>query len=389
VKWKGGWEPLQVIPETIRVRGAAPQVLDVKVSRHGPIFFEDPAHHVAYALKSSMMSPGTAEYLGALRLDQATSARECLSSSRFLRAPATNLVCADADGNIAFRVSAAVPSRTGWNGRLPVSGTGQYEWGEFRDDLPDEYNPERGWIATANNNVQPPGMKNPIFFSSRGPFRRYERIAALLRAGKNFSRDDVRRIIQDTHNTEADELLPRFRGWIGSTPVLERARAIVAAWDGEMKRDSAAAALFVTWRGAVSNPQPDQAAVEAGLVSAIAALERAQGSDWNQWRWGAINRSTFPHPLIAAYDLPSVQRDGGGGTVHAIGSVYQLITDFSNLDRSLVTIAPGQSGQPASPFYGNLIDTWARRELFPLAFSRPAVDAQTRYRLTLTPRAAK
>src|SRR5262249_53263856 len=105
VKWKGAWEPLRAVTETINVRGAAPRTLTVKISRHGPIFYEDPAHHVAYALKTSMMAIGTAEYLGALRLDQATSAKECLTDSRFLRAPATNLVCADADGNVAFRVS--------------------------------------------------------------------------------------------------------------------------------------------------------------------------------------------------------------------------------------------------------------------------------------------
>jgi penicillin amidase len=389
VKWKDGWEPLRIERQTIAVRGQAPETLTVKISRHGPIFYEDAAHHIAYALKSSMMSPGTAEYLGALRLDQATSARECLSGSRYLRAPATNLVCADADGNIAFRVSAAVPRRANWNGRLPVSGTGQYEWGEFRDDLPEEYNPDRGWIATANNNVQPPDMKEPIFFSSGGRFRRYERIAALLRAGKNFARDDVRRIIQDIHNTEADDMLPRFQGWSGSAPAIERGRALIAGWDGEMKRDSAAAALFYTWRAAVREDNPDRSAIEAGLVKAIAELEQKQGADWSRWRWGAINRSTFPHPLVAAFDLPAVQRDGGGGTVHAIGSVYQLITDFSNLDNSLVTIAPGMSGQPGSPFYDNLLERWTRREHFPLAFSRSAVDAHAKFRLALRPSTAR
>ncbi len=393
VKWKGGWEPLQVTRETIAIRGAAPHVLTVKISRHGPIFYEDAAHHVAYAMKSSMMSPGTAEYLGALRLDQATSANQCLSDSRHLRAPATNLVCADADGNVAFRVSAAVPTRVGWNGRLPVPGTGKYEWGPFRDDLPQEYNPPRGWIATANNNVQPAGFANPIFFSSRGPFRRYDRIAALLARGKGFTRDDVRRIIQDTHNTEADDVLPWFRGWTASAPAVERARALLAAWDAEMRRDAAAPALYYTWRSVVSfeglsgaTGAARQTMIEAGLTKAIAGLEQSQGTDWTRWKWGAINRSTFPHPLVAAYDLPAAQREGGGGTVHAIGSVYQLITDFSNLNESLVTLAPGESGQPGSPFYSNMLDAWTRREHFRLAYTRAAVDANAKYRLTLRPR---
>lgn len=392
VRWNGRWEPLQIVKETIPVKGEKDVVLTVKIGRHGPLFHEDPAHHVAYALRTSMLARGTAEYLGALRLDQAASARECLTDSRYLRAPATNLVCADADGHVAFRVSAAVPERANWNGRLPVPGTGAFEWGPFRDDLPEEYDPARGWIATANNNVQPPGFKNPIFFSSQGLFRRYDRLASLLSSGTRFTLDDMRRIILDMHNTEADELQPLLRGWTASTADLEKARALIETWDGEMRRDSAAAALFMTWRAAINvgalkaSSGADRSRIaETGLREAIAKLERSQGADWGAWRWGRINRSAFPHPLVSAYDLPAVERDGGGGTVNAIGSVYRLITDFSDLDRSLVTIGPGESGQPGSPYYGNLLKSWSDRQLFQLAFSRPAVDAHTKHRLVLKP----
>ena len=157
VQWNGRWEPLRVISEEVRVKGAAPVTLELKFSRHGPIFFEDRAHHRAYALRSQLQERGTAEYLGGLRLDQATSARDCLTAANYMPMPPTNLVCADADGNISFRIAVFAPVRQGWTGRLPVPGTGKYEWGpERRTDLPSEYNPERGFIATANNETQPP-----------------------------------------------------------------------------------------------------------------------------------------------------------------------------------------------------------------------------------------
>ena len=57
---------------------------------------------------------------------------------------------------------------------------------------------------------------------------RYDRLAQLLSAGSRFTRDDVRRIILDQHNTEADEVLPWFRGWTGTTPERERARALLS-----------------------------------------------------------------------------------------------------------------------------------------------------------------
>ena len=36
----------------------------------------------------------------------------------------------------------------------------------------------------------------------------------------------------------------------------------------------------------------------------------------------------------------------------------------------MATNVPGQSGQPGSPFYGNLLPLWERGEYFPLAYSR-------------------
>jgi len=57
------------------------------------------------------------------------------------------------------------------------------------------------------------------------------------------------------------------------------------------------------------------------------------------------------------------------------------------LDRSLAIIAPGQSGQPESPFYDNLTEMWVRGEMFELPYSRDAVERSAAYRLVLKPRA--
>src|ERR1700752_1950546 len=114
-------------------------------------------------------------------------------------------------------------------------------------------------------------------------------------------------------------------------------------------------------------PAARRAQVEAGLQKAVAALAKSQGADETAWRWGRINFSVFKHPLVSTFDLPTMERDGGAETVNAIGAVYRLITDFSDPDQSMVTIGPGLSGQPGSPFYGNLLDAWARGEFFPLA----------------------
>jgi penicillin amidase len=93
----------------------------------------------------------------------------------------------------------------------------------------------------------------------------------------------------------------------------------------------------------------------------------------------------MPHALVRAYDIPPVERHGGSGFVAAVGATYREIIDMGNLDGSLATNVPGQSAQPYSPFYQNLVEGFGRAEYFPLAYSREAVEKVARYRLTLVP----
>jgi penicillin G amidase len=391
VSYRGTWEPLRMFTEEIRVKGEAePRRIEYRVSRHGPVFHVDEERGIAYALRSKLSEPGTAEYLGGLRLDQAETVDECLAESVYLKSPPTNLVCADADGNVGWTIAALSPRRKGWHGRLPVPGAGAFEWDDFRDDLPRAVNPAEGFLATANNNTHPPDYDPPLFFASGAPrYRRYERIRELLASGSSFTRDDMRRILNDVLNTEAVELRPRFEGWVAASESVERARKSVSSWDGSMKKDSAAAAIYFEWRKTADLDAAsggDQAAVEVALVRAVESLTASQGSDQSAWRWGRIHRSDFPHPLLSDFDVPSVERDGGGGTVNATGAVYRLVTDFSDLDRSLAIIAPGQSGQPGSPYYDNLLEMWVNGEMFELPYSREAVEKATAHRLVLKPR---
>ena len=99
-----------------------------------------------------------------------------------------------------------------------------------------------------------------------------------------------------------------------------------------------------------------------------------------------MHTRSYSHAFVPAFDLPTVERSGGAGTVAADGASYREIFDVANWDRSLVMNTPGQSGQPGSRFYGNLLQDWADTKYFTLAFSKEAVDKAAAHRLTLTPR---
>ena len=393
VRWGDGWEPLLVVVDTILVKGGTTEIVELKYSRHGPIFYEDRANNLAYALRSTMHEPGSTGYLSALRLNGVDGCRAFLEELRFWKAPTENMICGDADGNISWQASAASPRRRGWHGRLPVPGTGEYEWDGFRDDLPREFNPERGWIATANHDIHPPGYDPPLFFKTGASYPRFERVAAVLGAGEGFTLEDSRVLQQDAYSASAALAIPLFQGWTASDPTIEDARKAMAEWDAFYSRDSRAAAIYDAVRrripaevrtGAVSGLRR-QSALEEAISLGLARIRESQGPDPDEWRWGRTQRSEFPHRLVEPYDLPSAERSGGAGTVAATGATYRQIIDFSDLDASLATNAPGQSGRPRSPYYGNLTESWAAGEYFPLLFTREAVEARVEHRLILKP----
>jgi penicillin amidase len=405
VKYRGQWEPFRVVTETIAVKGEAAQTVELKFTRHGPVFHEDRTRHRAYAVRSALLEPGTAAYLGGLRLSQTKNCREFLEAAMYWKAPTENLICGDVDGNISWQASALTPNRKAppgdrerrsWVGRLPVPGTGAYEWEGFRTDLPRELNPARGFIATANNQVQPPEYQPPMMFKTTNnvQFDRITRIRQMIEPGKTYTLDDHRRMQLDALMLSAQPALALFSGWKASQPAVERARQIVAGWDAVLARDSAAAAIYSAWRSASTPQERDPARPiaerqplhEASLARAIEQLTSSQGADWATWRWGRMHTRTFPHPLLTMFDLPTIERRGGPGAVAADGATYREILDVSNWDRSIGTNVPGQSGQPESPYYGNLLQMFADDVYFPLVYSRERVEKEIAQKLMLKAR---
>ena len=98
--------------------------------------------------------------------------------------------------------------------------------------------------------------------------------------------------------------------------------------------------------------------------------------------------------MAAAFDLGDVPRGGDANTVNATagegyeqrwGASYRQILDLADWDRSVATSVPGQSGQPGSPYYDDLLPLWAEGKYFPLIYSRARIERETAHRLVLRP----
>lgn len=396
----GAWVPMTVVREEIPVKGEAPRSVELKYSKHGPVFYEDPVRHLAFAVKAVTQEPGTAPYKGSFKLAQAASCEDFFDRAMSWKVPTHNLICGDTKGNIALQVSGLTPDRSGWNGRLPVPGTGKYEWKGFRSDLPREYNPARGYIATANDNTHPKDFKGrPVFYnvSTDVDVSRITRIHQMMseRIGKGdkFTLETMAQMQHDALSLRARRDAPLFTGWKGSSADTEKARAMIESWDHVLTKDTVPGAIYVRWstsdagREALTtrSAAARRTLVEQGVSQAIERLSKDWGADWTQWRYGRINESRLPHPFLDTFGLPAIERPGGFNTVNATGANFRRVIDLADVNTAKATNAPGQSAQPDSPYYGNLREHLASGEYFPLPLSRAQIEARKTHTLTLVP----
>jgi penicillin amidase len=443
-RYKGRWEKMRAEHESVRVKGKPEPVdMELRFTRHGPVVYENTEKHRAYSLKWVGSEPGTAGYLAALSLDRATNWREFLAALERWKVPSENLVYADVDGNIGWQAAGLAPIRKGWSGLLPVPGSsGNYEWAGFLPsaELPRSYNPQRHFIATANHNIMPQGYGHILGYEWAAPYR-FRRIEEVLRTARNVGVEDFERLQHDKVSLPAREIVPLLRGVAISDGQVRKAAELLLGWDFVLDKDSIPAAIYEVWltnlsanvfrplvgpdlwpqAGArlqlvtlierLTNPDKQRFGAEPlekrdhvltqSLAQAVDYLRSRLGNDMDKWRWGAIHTAEFKHPLStddrrrAVLDLKPVSRGGDGNTVMAAagpdyhqtaGASFREILDLSDWDRSVASNVPGQSGQPGSPHYGDLLPLWAEGRYFRLLFSKRQIQEHSRDRLTLEPK---
>jgi penicillin amidase len=421
-KTAAGWEKMTTLTETIRVKGRNAVTVQLDFTRHGPVIFEDYKADRAYALRWIGSEPGTAGYLASLSLDRAANWKEFRTALERWKLPPENLVYADLDGNIGEQSAGLVPRRNTWKGLLPVPGAGSgYEWDGFfaLDDLPHSYNPPEGFIATANNRTIAAEEKKAIGYEWSAPDR-VNRITEVLRAKSKVTMEDMERL-------QHDEVSLPARDFVKMLPAF--APEMLRKWDGNLSADSAPAALYeVTirklaplviqtmfppmfpptigrirvaqsvWMAALAKlPEGQRRSIfTQALEGAQSELREKLGSDEHAWRWGDLHKTPFNHPLSKDFDLEAPERGGDSTTPNATsfsgnfqqiaGASYREIFDLADWDHSRAINVPGQSGQPGSPHYGDLLPLWARGKYFPLAYTRKAVESVASEKLMLVPK---
>ena len=434
------YEPMQHEVEHFTIKDAEPVALRVSFTRHGPVVFADHAAARAIAVRTVWSLPGASPYARSLHAMRASSAQDFMQRVHGWGTPSVNHVCADVKGNFGWIPAGFTPERITFDGLTPVSGALEFDWHNLLDPaaMPTQFNPAKGYVATANTMNLPEGFPHRIGYEWIDDARltRIEEVMSSMAAHR----------LEDSNALQTDLVsIPARRIQIllasqAHTP----AQALLAEWDCRLAPHSAAAALYGMWwlrylRPALMRRLVPDDAVRALLgpgdvATLLEALERPDarfgddpvhardallaetlsdawqacteqlGHDSALWRWDALQHMIFEHglsPLVppetqARLNIGPLSYGGDYSTpMHAAtrprdfrithGASVRVIIDVGNWDASRCINAPGQSGNPRSPHYGDLAPLWARGDTVPMLYSRAAVEEQTIHQIVLTP----
>lgn len=443
-QYLGEWIDMEIIDEKIAIKNQDPRRVQLKYTRHGPVVYEDVKNHKAYAVRCGWLEVGGSPYLASLRMDQSQTFEEFREACNYSHIPGENMIWADKAGNIGWQSVGIAPIRKNFSGLVPVPGDGSYEWDGYLEikKKPNLYNPASGFFSTANQNVTPlqyPHM-DAIGFSWSDPFRG-RRVDEMLANGRKHTVMDMAAYVTDYTSLPARMLCPLLKNLDTNHDLTEKSRLLLIDWeDHQLNPDSKEASVYVTWERVLKEKMEsliipseveDKSSLQITQVVEwlvfpdgkfgsdpilgrdkllIEALEESTnnlvnrlGDDMSKWNYGQekFKHIKLKHPMSAAVNAVTREklevgpypRGGNGTTVGSSGSndnqssgaSFRVIIDTGNFDNSLFTNSPGQSGDPDSPFYDNLFDTWAKDKFFPLFYSREKVESVKAEVIRLTP----
>jgi penicillin amidase len=401
------WVEFRTRTETIRRKGKPDEVLTVHENDHG-VLDGDPHEPGRYlATKWSSAGTGAASLkanIGMFRASGVEQGRALLGSIE----TAWNWVLADRHGSIGYQMSGLSPRRRpGAGGMTPLPGWDPAnDWQGFAppEDLPRAIDPERGFIVTANNDLNDLGRTRPIGVSMGG--YRAGRITRRIAERTDWTVEETQRLQMEAFSSQAEQMMVLIAPHLPETP---QGRAL-RAWDLRYEPESVGATLFEAVYaallsdvfGRVIGQEPwehlaSETAVVTDYFASFDAVLMEPESPWWQPEgqndlcgravrralegaelqpWGERNSFVMRHILVGdrvpsrlGFSRGPFSLRGGRATIHqgqlyrsggrqtSFAPSYRLVTDLST-EEAWTCLAGGPSDRRLSRWYANGIADW-------------------------------
>lgn len=395
--------------EVIKIRNLPPESVSVYEGSHGPQV--RPGYSLAWAaLDPKLMSLPMGKIMTATNWDEFNKAFDSY------RGPCMNVTYGDVQGNIGWRAAGLIPLRPrGFDGTRPIRGDLDWKGYLAQNAMPKIYNPESGWITTANQRVV--GNSSSVYISSRWASpARAQRINQLIGQRKELDLADMNEIQLDTVSIPHRDLMKLFTPFMSA-----EMRRSFTSWDGTSYQDSElftqAEIIRINYRDALYNKilmgtgftgstldvtNNDAPLIEsmlasqeewskAGLGDKSMFLREVLRVSYRQIvenpikKWGDYNLSRPQHPLAQGSfvfkSIFGVKGEAQSGNYRAVranqpqyGQSMRFLADVNDLSASTMVLPLGISGHVLSPYRTNMRRDWIQGdlELQKTKFSRPA-----------------
>lgn len=429
--------------EKIEVRGQSPVYDTVYYTHHGPVVYETaakrPKSHADVPVSAAVRwiaHDKSKEELTFYLLNRAKNYDDYRQALSYYTAPAQNFIFASADKDIAITVNGKFPLKYKDQGKFILDGSDPADdwhgWIPFEQN-PTAKNPAQGYLSSANQSST--DQSYPYYLNwNFGPYERGKRINDKLAVMKNATVDSMRLLQMDTYSIRAQDVLPTMLSYLNAAKLNKNEQQllqILRKWDKRFDANSMGATVMNAWwlkfYGAIWNnkfqsdepammlpsqdrtiklllkePQskwfddPKTKAVETcvGIVNStfkatVSELIHKYGQPGTKWQWGNVKSTQINHLAdLDGFGTENIYSGGTGSVVNALindhGPSWRMVVQMGPKVQGYGIYPGGQSGNPGSLYYNDMLKTWEAGKLQPLLFLQSVNEQSPRIKSILT-----
>lgn len=433
------WKQTEFRIETIKVKDSVDYVDTVAYTVFGPVMYDKSfsgsraTNNEYYALRWTAHDPGN-ELKIFYQLERAKNYSDYQQAAVFLRTPGQNCAFASKGGDITIRTQGNWPAKWKGQGDFVMPGEdSSYMWQGFipMNEVPFQYNPERGFISSANQKPVDDDSTYPYYIGRDYPLYRGIIANRKLAAMQNITVEDMMNLQTSNYNVFAEESVPLFVKNIKQAALdttEKRYLDLLQNWNFNNDADSKAATVFerlwyhfdkTVFDDEFANaPSVIQHPFESSLLEGVlrdsaykfldniqttqketladdvtsafknAAVELKKAEANNKMEWAKYKGTHISHlTKLVPFSSPDLPIGGGLHCLNAAksdhGPSWRMIVSLTPDTDAYGVYPGGQSGNPGSKFYDSFINTWAKGKYYNLWMMKKGEEKDRRVKWTI------
>ncbi len=378
-EFNGEWKDMVIKKEIINTKEGKAIEREIRFTHHGPVVSKFKEIKGKAVTMHWVGDESSNEFNTVYLLNHASNWEEFKNALKTFQNVSQNIVYADVNGNIGMYCAAGVPlrKRTEIYPLLP-GWVDDYEWQGMLpfDKLPYSFNPENGFVASANNKTVGEDYDYHIGTWYALPYR-MDKIKEVLSSKDKLLVEDFIKLQLDQKSKLAERYLPLILNAIESNKLqlkLEKEGfEMLKKWDGSYSKENIAASIFETyyeklienifsdelgeelynrllkaykvvritldkiverksskWMDNINTEDYTESLndiIEESYKDAISYLQQEYGNEIQLWKWGNIHQFTLKHPLSTVKILDKIFKLNRGP--FKVGGSFHTVSPFN------------------------------------------------------------